>query len=379
MLSLRADPVTGKVALELLELLPSARLGAMGTAVWIANSHRWLYERLFEHAATPDAETRLVERRQDADFIIYLEPPWPDADAPDKLRGFSFSDLLRTFVYSQSDFPIRWAPGAYASLPRSHGEPVFTGAFYVSHHHRESSSGFWDDLEQARELEPDILWSFVGTVENAAVRQDLIDLRDTRGLARDTKRFSDVVRWNWGSTHRDEARRAFSEYATELGRSQFVICPRGRGASSMRLFEALQAGRCPVIVSDDWLSPAGVEWATCSIQVPERLVTQIPTILRERERDAEKLGREARLVWERRFSPERQLETLVAMCTQIARPATRAMRARVMAEIPVTPFAARRAAWAGRRLVVSSAHRVRSVTREARLAIGDMQQDKRRS
>ncbi len=79
----------------------------------------------------------------------------------------------------------------------------------------------------------------------------------------------------------------------------------------MRLFEAMQAGRCPVILSDDWLAPPFIDWSSCSIQVPEARVRELPGILRARSDDADRLGRAAREVWEEYFSPERQLPTLI--------------------------------------------------------------------
>ncbi len=239
----------------------------MPTDVWIANSHRWVYDRLFELTDDRVAGVRFVETRREAEIVIYLEPPWPDPVAPDPLHRFRPRDLMRTFVYSQRDFPVRWAPGLYASLPMSHAGAAFGGAFYVAHHHREQD-GLYGDLEAARLIDTDLLWSFVGTAENSPVRDLVLQLKDVRGLVRDTKRFSDVVRWNWATTHRDEGRRAFNDYAEMIGRSKFVICPRGRGASSMRLFEVLQVGRCPVIVSDEWLPPPLVDWAACSIRSP---------------------------------------------------------------------------------------------------------------
>ena len=181
-----------------------------------------------------------------------------------------------------------------------------------------------DDLETAREVEADILWSFVGTLSNDPVRERLRMIDDERGFLEDTQHFSDTVRWGWQSTYRSEGRRAFAAYAEKLGRSSFVLCPRGRGAGSIRLFEALQVGRCPVVISDDWLPPPFVDWASCSIIVPESRVLEIPRILRDREGESVALGHEARLVWERLFSPQRQLETLFSSLARRRCPRSRA-------------------------------------------------------
>jgi Exostosin family len=285
----------------------------VSTDVFVANSHTWLYERLVEYATLDEGITHLVGSRRSADVIIYLDPPWPDPDAPDRLRSFRPRELLHTYVFSQSDLPIPWAPGMYASLASSRAGAGFTGGFYVAHHHREPD-GLFDDLEAARDIETDLLWSFVGTLSNDPLRQRLREIQDPYGLVQDTQHFSDTVRWGWQATHRAEGRRAFSEYGAMLGRSSFILCPRGVGASSIRLFEALQVGRCPVVISDEWLPPPFVDWNLCSIRVPESRVLDLPEILREREPEAKALGREARLVWECYFSPQHQLRTLVQAC-----------------------------------------------------------------
>ena len=119
----------------------------------------------------------------------------------------------------------------------------------------------------------------------------------------DTQYYNDVIRWHFSDTHRSDGRAAFSSYAESLGRSAFVLCPRGYGPSLIRLFEAMQVGRCPVIISDNWLPPPFVDWSTCSIRVPEASIEDIPAILRKRQGEAGKLGREARRVWEQFLSP----------------------------------------------------------------------------
>jgi hypothetical protein len=286
----------------------------MTTNVYLADSFPWLSRQLLT-GQSPDARLAvMVPARSEADLIVYPKTDKEQVDAGDRLRDFSPSELLRTCVFSQLDEPFPWAPGVYASVPARYAKHGgFTGGFYVAQHHHEEG-GLADDLEEARSLRPDLLWSFVGTAGNHPVRQRLMRLADERSLVRDTRSWSERVRWNWKTEHRDEARKVFSGYAEQLGRSQFVVCPRGRGAGSIRLFEALRVGRAPVIISDDWLAPPFVDWGSCSVRVAERDVGRLPQLLREREPEAAELGERARMVWERWYAPERQLSTLVASC-----------------------------------------------------------------
>jgi hypothetical protein len=285
----------------------------MSKNVYLADSYPWLSRQLLAGQAPDPSVAVMVGSRAEADLIIYPKTDKEQADARDRLRDFSPAELLRTCVFSQLDEPFPWAPGMYASVPAGYAKGGFTGGFYVAHHHHEEG-GLADDMEAARKLEPDLLWSFVGTISNHPVRERLLGIEDERSLVRDTRAWSEKVRWRWKTEHREEAREAFSGYAEVLGRSAFVVCPRGRGAGSIRLFEALRVGRAPVVVSDDWLPPPFVDWAACSIRVAERDAARLPELLREREGEAKDLGERARATWERCFSPQRQLSTLVEGC-----------------------------------------------------------------
>lgn len=315
----------------------------MTAAIYLMNSHRWLHKALIDGAGSAEG-WRWARSPLEADIVIYLEPPWSDLGAPEPLRSLPLRSLHKVFVYSQADEPIPWAPGLYASLPSTEAYRLAqTGGFYVPHHHRERD-GLGEVLERRTMEDPELLWSFVGTTRNASVRYRVAALDDDRGLAVDTERFTDVVRWGWRTEWRDEAQAAFRFYAETIARSKFVVCPRGRGLGSMRLFEALQVGRCPVLIADQWLPPPFVDWEQCMIKVAEADVERIPAILREREDDAATLGVNARKAWDGYFSPENSLRTIVNACIDIAATLTAPMRNRLAIATlsPFRPVAARR-------------------------------------
>ena len=66
-------------------------------------------------------------------------------------------------------------------------------------------------------------------------------------------------------------------YLSTLLDSRFVLCPRGYGTSSYRLFETMRLGRVPVIISDEWVPPLGPSWLNCSIRISEKRVRELPT------------------------------------------------------------------------------------------------------
>jgi hypothetical protein len=287
------------------------------TAVYVLNTHRWLYSRLIDDAE-PDSAYRLSATIDEADIVIMPVPPWPDPGAPERrLANAQVRHLLRVFLFSQEDRPSVWAPGVYASASaRSPLRRICRGGFYVPSSHYEPT--FADKLAVRERQTPDLLWSFVGSVETCPdVRGPVLALDDDRALARDTDRWTQELRWHTKGLKRELRQKAQDDYADTLHRSKFVLCPRGRGPATIRLFEAMRAARCPVIVSDEWLPPSGIDWDTCAIRVSERDTPAIPKLLRAREEEAVGMGRQARAIWERHFAPPRMLNTLVEACVDI--------------------------------------------------------------
>lgn len=307
----------------------------------LANSHRWLYDVLWRQREEDDLTW--TSRIGDADVVIFPDPPWRDPEAPCPLRKVPRRALLRLYTFSMQDHPFLWAPGVFTSVRKSSAGPGFRGGFYVPVHH-EQSYEMRTGLEPRPDTVAEYLWSFVGTLRTAPrLRGGVMRLEDERALAVDaTARTRPPAGNTAGQTpfdaHVQQLASTFDQYAESIHRAKFVVCPRGIAPSSQRLFEAMQAGRCPVIISDEWLPPIGVDWETCSIRIAESDLKLLPEILREREREADGLGAEARRVWRAHYAPERRLTTLARSCIDIhesLRPtgrlqiATRGARSRV--------------------------------------------------
>ena len=93
--------------------------------------------------------------------------------------------------------------------------------------------------------------------------------------------------------------------------SKFVLCPRGFGASSIRIFEVMSLGRVPVIISDQWQPSPGIPWEELCVFIPEKDIDRIPTILCYLEGEAQMMGKLAQEAFNKFFAPNVFFEQLL--------------------------------------------------------------------
>jgi hypothetical protein len=215
------------------------------------------------HVAEPDPEH--------ADAILLVDPHF-QIDDP-FLRGLQLQPLYgrhraSTFIYHEGDNPVYTLPGVYVGAsPRwSASLPVVGGPYPQS-----------VTTVPAADVEPDLLFSFRGT-RTHPVRDALLGLRHERAILE----ASEVGPWG-GRPPSSELTFAQVRLIRLIHRSKFVLCPRGKGPSSHRLYETLAAGRVPVVISDDWLPPPGVPWDECSVRIAEADAAVTASILEQLE------------------------------------------------------------------------------------------------
>ncbi len=110
--------------------------------------------------------------------------------------------------------------------------------------------------------ERDILCSFVGAFDRGRVRNKVKKLQDRPGF---------VIK----------SRVKYNEFEDIMERSTFSLCPRGYGATSFRICEALQRGSIPIYIYDDpWIPWKGeFSFSEIGVLVHEIEIMKVPDII----------------------------------------------------------------------------------------------------
>ena len=239
----------------------------------------------------------------------------------------------RCAVYTGDDHYCPLAPGVYTSPRRG----LSTAVGRVRSHAFASSYGDHGNLAvqaAAARFDPgapgpaSLLLSFEGSASSRLRRRLFaLDLDPGECAVRDSTGAYDHFDHDAPARAEGQAR-----YVRTMLDSAFVLCPRGVGTGTLRLFEAMSLGRAPVVLSDRYVLPRGPDWAALALRVPERHVGRVAAILRAERPGAAARGAAARRAWERHFAPDVLFDELVDAAAQALaadrrwRPVVRALR-----------------------------------------------------
>lgn len=264
-----------------------------------AYDHHPMLDRLEELASLDKiGRHELADSAESADAILFVENAHFDDYLYQRLRRHPFLRQFpdKVFMYNEVDKPWCALPGLYCSMPsrlfhhkRQIAFPyLFTPNRFVPYIHQWQVEKRW-------------LFSFVGSVSHR-VRKDVIALADVCPGVKDTSEFNV---WDSDESERVSQGMAFAE---ALACSHFMLCPRGIGTSSFRVFEAMQAQRAPVVISDHWVEPPHVDWDFL-VRVKEKDIKQIPELLKSMLGEADDRAKAARDAWELAYAPDVLFDT----------------------------------------------------------------------
>lgn len=234
-----------------------------------------------------------------ADAIVFIENT--------QFEDIGFETLLshelvrrfpdKVYMYNEADRAWPVLNGLYCSLASNLADPESQVAFpYLT----ATNSGVREIYNSPAKRQ--WLYSFVGSQSHPS-RKPLLGLKTAGGRIVDT---SDFCTWDPMQT----SKYAFQKlYTDTIAGSKFILCPRGIGPASLRLYETIEAGRVPVIISDTWVAPPQIDWSF-AVRVPEWQVADIPDILNELEPEWRDRGEAARKAWESAYAPEQLFNTL---------------------------------------------------------------------
>ena len=255
---------------------------------------------------------RLTDDPHSADLILFAEikgaGPYFELV---RRHPFGRNYREKCFLFCANAFVIPFLPGVYATIERRWASVRTVSGFYLG----VSENEFLRFVPPTDDLP--YLYSFVGSTGNAPVRRDLAKLVHPRSFFQDTS--ADYNRVLYGELDKDRVREFWQRYAEVMQASKFVLCPRGLGVSSVRLFDTMRIGRAPIILSDDWVEPPGPEWEKFSIRIPEREFASIPALLEAREAEAVAMGQLARKQWVDWFAEDVCFHRVVEWCLKIKR------------------------------------------------------------
>jgi hypothetical protein len=266
-----------------------------------------------------------------ADLILFVETSIHGGKYFEHVRshGIYRHNVERSYVYCATDKIVPLVPGVFVSL-----EERWNWASWVRPGHYVNVKVRDGADEILLSGEPDLLFSFVGSSRTHPVRREVVKLRHPDAEIVDTsKRIPSEI------DPPDDSSR-WQSFASGIRNSAFVLCPRGGGTATFRLFETMMLGRVPVIISDQWVPPIGPAWDMCSIRVPERQVRAIPSLLEHHRERAAGMGTAARETWLEWFSPEVSFHRIVesTLALDELRPRRRGIRRLVPRAQMVRPY-----------------------------------------
>ena len=281
-----------------------------GEGAW--RTHERKLRRLYELS---DKRHQLTEDPETADLILVgnvREENWAQKTIRNPIiarfpaKAFSLSDradpiILHHGIYTacpaSAFYRRRVRTGAYTLYPDEYLNP------FVARHTMSAA-----DYEQKQ-----FLFSLIGR-RCHPLRDRIFDLRFSRKdiLVEDSSHFD---LWEAAGDEKLQRQRHFYDV---LLASKFSLCPRGAGPNSIRLFESMQLGVAPIIVTSGWAFPRGPDWDSFAITVSEKDLPRLESIVESREADYVSMGQRAQKAYFEYFSESAYFNYVVESCLDIA-------------------------------------------------------------
>ena len=243
-----------------------------------------------------------------ADLILFVDVPGDNFYEGLRKHPLVQKYPEKCFVFNETDDIIPFLPGIYTSAKKS----FFNLGRLKNYCYLSRFTYSQNSFVAARSEQKKLLFSFMGG-STSLVRKRLYRINYERNdvLIKDTSYYQ---HWNFNQESRAEMQQNYTDICA---RSHFVLCPCGAGSGSIRLFEMMEMGLVPVIISDNYLLPKGPKWDEFVVFIKEKDLKIIPELLEPRVAYAEDMGKLARKNWENWFAPAKQFNYIIDACWEI--------------------------------------------------------------
>jgi hypothetical protein len=254
---------------------------------------------------------KVTDDPSDADLVLFVETSTAAGAYFDRIKTHPVYREFRekSYLFSSTDRFIPFLPGVYASIERRWYREAWTRA---GHYLGVKERG---EMRYEPGFSPSRLFSFIGASNTSSLRERVIALRHPDAVVIDSHAESLAIKRGERPPLAQEE--FVRRYVHSVRESAFVLCPRGGGPSSFRLFETMMLGRAPVVISDQWVPPEGPDWGSFSLRIAERDIEKIPQLLEANRGDAEAMGGRARAAWLKWFSDEVSFHRTVERCLDL--------------------------------------------------------------
>lgn len=158
-------------------------------------------------------------------------------------------------------------------------------------------------VEIPENLNRNLLASFVGSVTHPIRARMANACKDEKDII--------IYMKGWNPTVNRNELEAFVNLAAH---SIFCLCPRGYGLNSFRLYEAMQLGSIPVVVTDNFYLPWKDElnWEEFAVLVDDSQLQELPSILRSYSTDRiESMREKIKEVYPKYFTMDGMYENIL--------------------------------------------------------------------
>jgi hypothetical protein len=249
---------------------------------------------------------QFVANPENADIIIFAEHHLGfDPYYFEVLKNKIYKTFKKKcYLYHDNDKSLTLMPTVSPSVRASEFNPAFNQPYsYMIQIEKNQYL-----RQYTSSIEKKYLFSFIGASRTSPIRKKILSLIFERSYLLDT---SDKNSWELSGNEKDNYYKSYAQICLE---SKFILCPKGVGPNSYRLYECLEMGIPPVIISDEWIATPEPMWDDFSIRVSEADIHKIPEILAQREHESDIMGELARKAWMDWFAKDKQFHHLTEAC-----------------------------------------------------------------